>query len=859
MGRRGFATFAVCTLLLSSPIMAQPRPFLFGVGRYTAAWAGRPWSYDQQVLDHLVAIGATINGTGLAWCDAEPVEGQYNWDAIGYTDFCVNEVLARGLECTFFVGLTPQWAKLYPELEPHRTPPREDCVQQFMDFHRFVANRYKGRVKYYFFWNEPNGCSWINDGCANSDSYPLYTQWLIRCSQAIKGEDPDAKIVAANLDYHSGVTHGYQYIQGMYNEGAGPYFDVISIHPYDWSGTIHWQALTDTRNVMVAHGDGHKPIWISEYGWSTTDYASTADKLVQVLTELKKPEWSFVEQANYLVLNDGSGVENYGLMDADLNPRPGYYAFRDFDKTFPQSAAFTANPTTGVAPLTVLFIDRSYVEGASAWYWEFGDGQTSDLQNPVHVYTGAGTYSVRLTVTGTDGPFIAQEDGFITAVPGSVDFSAAPTAGPAPLEVQFADQSTVAGVSAWSWDFGDGQTSTLQNPAHTYTIEGVFTVRLTVTTGEGPQTAQKQGFIRVGDFPRVALLAEAAPLNAADSQIADRLRSFGLLVDVYDDEQANRPTAAEIAAGHDLIIASSTVLSDNVGGDFRHEPVPFIFWESALARSDREALGDGAYAASGQTQINVLDNTHPLTEGLPIGIVTLADAPEMFSYCTQQTASGVQILAESTSNSSHKTILVAEPGAALLDGGTAAGRRIMLHLYDTTWQQTNALGQQILTNAVAYCLGKPTAAFVASAESGIVPMEIAFTDESTGAVTWWAWDFGDGTASSQRNPSHVYQAKGTYTVSFTVGGPGGPNTLTRSDYIVITGPLAADFDGDRDVDQTDFGYLQACFSGPGIDFVEGCGNANLDKDGDVDAEDFARFYQCFSGPDVAADPSCERQ
>lgn len=331
---------------LPTLVYAPERPFIFGCGRYYASWAGRPWSYDENCWDHMVNIGATITGTGLCWSDAEPVQGQYNWDAIYYTDFCVDEILARGLEPTFFVGLTPQWAALYPDLPPHRTPPAEEYVEEFMDFHRFVANRYKGKVKYYLFWNEPNGCSWINDNCNNSDSYPLYTLWLIRVSQAIKEVDPNAKIIAGNLDYNIGVPNGWEYVQGMYDCGAGPYIDGIAIHPYDWIGTINWDAILDTRAVMVANGDEDKGIWLTEYGWNTTDYQETADKLTSVLTELKKPEWHFVEMASYLVLNDGPGVENYGLMDADLNPRPGYYAFQDMDKTFPDASSPTmVNPS----------------------------------------------------------------------------------------------------------------------------------------------------------------------------------------------------------------------------------------------------------------------------------------------------------------------------------------------------------------------------------------------------------------------------------------------------------------------------------------------------------------------------------
>ncbi len=329
---------------VSVPGGSVPRPFLKGCGRYTGRWAGRPRSYDIQCWDLMAEAGVTITGAQLTWYDAEPVQGSYDWDEIDYADFEVREIRERGMEVAFFLGLTPDWAKLRPDLPPHRTPPAEEYVDEFMDFHRFVADRYKGKVRYYYFWNEPNGCSWINDGCSNSGEYALYSRWLIRCSQAVKSVDPDAKIIAGRLDYNAGVTRGYEYIEGMYDSGAGPWFDGIAIHPYDWAGTLHWQAIIDTRSVLVAHGDGDKEIWLTEYGWNSGSEQERADKVTAVLEELHKPEWSFVTMANYLVLNDGSGVENYGLTDANLNPRPAYYAFRDFVPAY-ESSPIVLNPS----------------------------------------------------------------------------------------------------------------------------------------------------------------------------------------------------------------------------------------------------------------------------------------------------------------------------------------------------------------------------------------------------------------------------------------------------------------------------------------------------------------------------------
>lgn len=74
----------------------------------------------------------------------------------------------------------------------------------------------------------------------------------------------------------------------------------------------------------------------------------------------------------------------------------------------------------------------------------------------------------------------------------------------------------------------------------------------------------------------------------------------------------------------------------------------------------------------------------------------------------------------------------------------------------------------------------PDAAFIARPNNGTAPLAVNFVDQSTGQITSWAWSFGDGTTSSQRNPAHVYQAVGTYTAGLTVTGPGGTDTATRT-------------------------------------------------------------------------------
>jgi PKD repeat protein len=91
--------------------------------------------------------------------------------------------------------------------------------------------------------------------------------------------------------------------------------------------------------------------------------------------------------------------------------------------------------------------------------------------------------------------------------------------------------------------------------------------------------------------------------------------------------------------------------------------------------------------------------------------------------------------------------------------------------------------------------GEPEADFTASGTTGEAPLTVTFTDRSSGEITSWLWDFGDGTSSTQASPQHTYTAPDTYSVTLTVGGPGGSSQLNRAGLVHVNdGSLAADFD-----------------------------------------------------------------
>jgi gliding motility-associated-like protein len=150
-------------------------------------------------------------------------------------------------------------------------------------------------------------------------------------------------------------------------------------------------------------------------------------------------------------------------------------------------ASYLSSPSTGCAPHTVSFLQNS--ANATAYAWSFGDGSpVNNLPSPSHTFTNPGSYVVSLTAVAPGG--CNETSNSVTVIvgePGTAQFGSDPTFPvqmtlPATM-VQFVDRSTNA--TSWSWNFGDGQTSSATNPSHSYVAPGTYTVTLSITTAEG--------------------------------------------------------------------------------------------------------------------------------------------------------------------------------------------------------------------------------------------------------------------------------------------------------------------------------------------------------------------------------------
>ena len=402
-------------------------------------------------------------------------------------------------------------------------------------------------------------------------------------------------------------------------------------------------------------------------------------------------------------------------------------------------AAFTSSGASGCEPLTVDFTDGS-TSNTTSWSWDFpgGSPSSSTEQNPSVTYNEGGTYTVTLVASNSTGTSTVTETNFIVV---------APLASPSFMTsldentVTFTNTSTDA--TSYSWDFGDGNTSTESDPIHTYSVDGEYTVVLTATNDCGSETITQ------------IVTTSSAPQAAFTSSGTSGCEP--LTVDFTDGSTSN----------------TTSWSWDFPGGS---------------PSSSTEQNPSVTYANTGTYTVTLVvsnsTGTSTVTETDFIVVAPLASP----SFTTSSDENTVTFTNTSTDATSYSWDFG--------DGNTST-ESDPIHTYSDDNQYTviltatNDCGsettQQIVTTSSA-----PQAAFTSSGTSGCEPLTVDFSDGSTSNTTSWSWDFPGGSPSSstEQNPSVTYANAGTYTVTLVVSNSTGTSTLTETDFIVVA-PLAS--------------------------------------------------------------------
>jgi len=422
----------------------------------------------------------------------------------------------------------------------------------------------------------------------------------------------------------------------------------------------------------------------------------------------------------------------------------------------PPTANFSTDVTAGCLPLDVNFTDQS-TGTVTSWLWNFGDGNTATAQNPMHTYSVAGTYTVTLTVSGADGSDdIIQTDLIYADGAPAVGFTASVTSGLAPLSVDFSDTSS-GYVTSWSWFLGDGNSSTDQNPSHTYFLPGTYFVQLTVDGPCGSDVEMKLGYIEV-----------YGPVTADFT--ADVTTGCSPLTVNFTDTSAGSPTTWlwDFGDGQTDTLQNPTHVFSGPG------PYDVTLTATGPGGSDDEAKASFISLTPGTTAAFSASDS----SGIAPLSVTFTDASVNATGWTWDFGDG-------------GTDLVQNP----VHEYTTAG------VYTVTLIATGDCEPDtlVLTDLITVTTpSAPVTAFSATPVSGCGPLEVTFTDETTGDVTSWLWNFGDGTTSAVQNPVHSYGAPGLYTVTLLATGPGGSTPLAKTDYISVGEVPVAGFTLDDD-------------------------------------------------------------
>ncbi len=470
----------------------------------------------------------------------------------------------------------------------------------------------------------------------------------------------------------------------------------------------------------------------------------------------QNPSHTYNSPGNYsaqltVVFNDGCSMSTTQTV-AITGPTSGF-TFSPTNACLPNYTVGFTSTASAVSPQTI-----------TGWAWNFADpssgaNNTSSLTNPSHIFATAGTYSVSLTVTSSDGCSGTYSLSVVVPPASVINLSASPTSGCAPLTSAFTPIYTNPSdpISTYSWNFGDlasgaNNTSILSNPSHIYNNAGVYDVTLTVTTTNGCiLTVTNTAYIKVGTPQTITSVTPASTFCLNNSIVFTA--NFSTLTDQlvwnYGD-----------GSGLNTQVLTSA--------------------QSAAGTVDQSY----SYGAPGSYPVTVTAyyNNCPSAVYTLAGGVTVLEPTVGFKPSTTKACS-IPATISFTNNSTGATSYnwtFGDPTYSTIGNPNTSTASNPSHTYTVTGDYLVTL---VAHNSTSGCSETATStihittsdplftvnsAIVCAGTASVFTNQVAINSSSNFIVGSYLWTFGDGNTSTSANPSHTYATPGIYTVSLQV-------------------------------------------------------------------------------------------
>lgn len=471
----------------------------------------------------------------------------------------------------------------------------------------------------------------------------------------------------------------------------------------------------------------------------------------------------------------------------------------------------------------VSFTNNS--SNANTYAWDFGDGNTSSLVNPLHTYSNAGIYTVSLTATSSLCGDITVTESFEIILQPSASFATSGnTTGCGPFTVDFVDAS-LNNPTSWLWSFPGGTpaSSTDQNPTVVYSTPGLYDVTLEVSNPDGTDTNTLTNYIEVlnetaAAFTYNANALELTFINQSDfglnsmwdfgdgntSSDTDPIHTFSqegiYTVELTSSNNCNNDTESIVIDLYTAPTADFMVLNNSICPG---EIISFSNTSSAnvtdyawtfpggTPATSTEANPTVTYANDGVYDVSLIASNPSFQDQISITAAVNVNAEPIADFTTQSD----QLIYSFINLSQNANTYLWDFG----DGNTATDME-PVHTY------AGEGDYQVVLTATGPCgtvshevtvtvSTKPSANFMSSTQLACIGDLIDFSNLSSSNAQSFEWTFegGSPSTSSDENPQVSFSERGTYDVSLLISGAGGTDEIILSDYITIIGDPEGDF------------------------------------------------------------------